>query len=65
MNYELFKEHTIFQRRNQIKKFFLSIELYGHNQLPEICFFVAKKRHNTRFFTWDKQCNQTNNIQPG
>ena len=24
-----------------------------------------KKRHNTRFFTWDKQSNQTNNIQPG
>jgi eukaryotic translation initiation factor 2C len=26
---------------------------------------VVKKRHNTRFFTWDKQSNQTNNIQPG
>ncbi|UJR23980.1 hypothetical protein I4U23_026946 [Adineta vaga] len=40
-------------------------ELYGHNQLPQICFVVVKKRHNTRFFTWDKQTNQTNNIQPG
>jgi hypothetical protein len=41
------------------------LELYGHNQLPQICFVVVKKRHNTRFFTWDKQSNQTNNIQPG
>ncbi|CAF1347631.1 unnamed protein product [Adineta ricciae] len=40
-------------------------ELYGHNQLPKICFVVVKKRHNTRFFTWDKQTNQTNNVQPG
>ncbi len=53
-----------------IKKyfFFLSlfkIELYGHNQLPKICFSIVKKRHNTRFFSYDKQSNQTNNIQPG
>lgn len=41
------------------------LELYGHNQLPQICFIIVKKRHNTRFFTWDKQSNQTNNIQPG
>ncbi|CAF1268322.1 unnamed protein product [Rotaria sp. Silwood1] len=40
-------------------------ELYGHNDLPKICFTVVKKRHNTRFFSWDKQSNQTNNIQPG
>ncbi|CAF3707984.1 unnamed protein product [Rotaria sordida] len=40
-------------------------ELYGHNQLPQICFVVVKKRHNTRFFVWDKKSNQTNNIQPG
>jgi len=40
-------------------------ELYGHNQLPQICFVVVKRRHNTRFFTWDKQTNQTNNLQPG
>jgi len=40
-------------------------ELYGHNRLPQICFVVVKKRHNTRFFTWDKQSNQTNNILPG
>jgi hypothetical protein len=26
---------------------------------------VVKKRHNTRFFSYDKQSNQTNNIQPG
>jgi len=25
-------------------------ELYGHNQLPQICFVVVKRRHNTRFF---------------
>ena len=46
-------------------KFFYHLELYGHNQLPQICFVVVKRRHNTRFFTWDKQSNQTNNIQPG
>jgi eukaryotic translation initiation factor 2C len=40
-------------------------ELYGHNQLPQICFVIVKRRHNTRFFAWDKQSNQTNNIQPG
>lgn len=40
-------------------------DLYGHNQLPQICFVIVKKRHNTRFFTWDKQSNQTNNLQPG
>ncbi|CAF3441824.1 unnamed protein product [Rotaria sp. Silwood1] len=40
-------------------------ELYGHNQLPQICFVIVKKRHNTRFFVWDKKSNQTNNIQPG
>ncbi|CAF4649051.1 unnamed protein product, partial [Rotaria sp. Silwood1] len=40
-------------------------ELYGHNQLPQICFVVVKKRHHTRFFTWNKQSNQANNIQPG
>jgi hypothetical protein len=45
--------------------FFLQIELYGHNQLPKICFTVVKKRHNTRFFSYDKQSNQMNNIQPG
>jgi hypothetical protein len=45
--------------------FCLQIELYGHNQLPKICFTVVKKRHNTRFFSYDKQSNQTNNIQPG
>jgi hypothetical protein len=45
--------------------YFSQIEFYGHNQLPQICFVVVKKRHNTRFFTWDKQSNQTNNIQPG
>ena len=43
----------------------ISLDVYGHNQLPQICFVVVKKRHNTRFFTWDKQSNQTNNIQPG
>lgn len=41
------------------------IELYGHNQLPKICFTVVKKRHNTRFFNYDKQSNQMNNVQPG
>ena len=40
-------------------------DLYGHNPLPQICFVIVKKRHNTRFFTWDKQSNQTNNLQPG
>jgi hypothetical protein len=29
---------------------FSRLELYGHNQLPQICFVVIKKRHNTRFF---------------
>jgi hypothetical protein len=52
-----------------IKKYFsffsLPIELYGHNQLPKICFSIVKKRHNTRFFSYDKISNQTNNIQPG
>ncbi|CAF1508752.1 unnamed protein product [Adineta steineri] len=40
-------------------------ELYGHNQLPKICFTIVKKRHNTRFFCYDKQSNQTTNILPG
>ena len=40
-------------------------DFYGHNPLPQICFVVVKKRHNTRFFVWDKQSNQTNNIPPG
>lgn len=40
-------------------------EIYGHNPLPKICFVIVKRRHNTRFFTWDKQTNQTNNLQPG
>ncbi|CAF5119999.1 unnamed protein product, partial [Rotaria sp. Silwood1] len=41
-------------------------ELYGHNQLlPQICFIIVKKHHNTRFFVWDKKSNQTNNLQPG
>ncbi|CAF3792637.1 unnamed protein product [Rotaria socialis] len=40
-------------------------ELYGYNELPKICFTIVKKHHNTRFFTWDKQSNQTHNIQPG
>ncbi|UJR24794.1 hypothetical protein I4U23_006169 [Adineta vaga] len=40
-------------------------ELYGHNPLPKICFTIVKKRHNTRFFVYDKQSNQTNNVQPG
>jgi hypothetical protein len=48
---------------------FLSVELYGHNRLPQICFVVVKKRHNTLTLTltliWDKQSNQTNNILPG
>lgn len=46
-------------------KILFSIELYGHNQLPQICFIIVKKRHNTRFFVWDKKSNQTNNTQPG
>ncbi len=29
---------------------FSRLELYVHNQLPQICFVVVKKRHNTRFF---------------
>ncbi|CAM4765701.1 unnamed protein product [Rotaria magnacalcarata] len=37
----------------------------GYNELPKICFTIVKKHHNTRFFTWDKQSNQTHNIQPG
>ncbi|CAF0840758.1 unnamed protein product [Adineta ricciae] len=40
-------------------------EFYGHNQLPKICFTVVKKTHNTRFFIYDKQSNQTSNVQPG
>lgn len=43
----------------------VSLELYGHNPLPQICFVIVKRRHNTRFFVWDKQTNQTNNVQPG
>lgn len=26
---------------------------------------MVKKNHNTRFFIYDKQSNQTNNVQPG
>ncbi|CAF1131852.1 unnamed protein product [Rotaria sordida] len=40
-------------------------DLYGYNQLPQICFIIVKKRHNIRFFHWNKKSNQTNNIQPG
>jgi hypothetical protein len=69
MNYELFNEHVkvkfLFSIKIQLFFCFSQIELYGHNQLPQICFVIVKRRHNTRFFTWDKQSNQTNNIQPG
>ncbi|CAF1236661.1 unnamed protein product [Adineta ricciae] len=47
------------------KTIIASLKLNYNDQLPKICFVVVKKRHNTRFFTWDKQTNQTNNIQPG
>ena len=66
MNYELFNEHVkVGFIHYLLYRHSFRLELYGHNQLPQICFVVVKKRHNTRFFTWDKQSNQTNNIQPG
>ncbi|CAF4366269.1 unnamed protein product, partial [Rotaria sordida] len=40
-------------------------ELYGHNSIPQICFVLVKKNHNTRFFILDKQSNRAHNIQPG
>lgn len=45
--------------------YFLVPDLYGHNELPKICFTIVKKRHNTRFFISDRQANQINNVQPG
>ncbi len=47
------------------KPILFSIELYGHNPLPQICFVLVKNYHNTRFFILDKQSNRANNIQPG
>ncbi|CAF4800502.1 unnamed protein product [Rotaria sp. Silwood1] len=40
-------------------------ELYGHNQVPRICFVLVKQCHNTRFFTWDEKSNRAKNIPPG
>ncbi|CAF1053357.1 unnamed protein product [Rotaria sordida] len=40
-------------------------EIYGHNSLPKICFIVVKNNHNTYFFTFNKQSNQANSVQPG
>ncbi|CAF1114885.1 unnamed protein product [Adineta ricciae] len=37
--------------------------VYGKAQLPRLTFIIVKKRHHTRFFTYDGQ--YTKNIEPG
>ncbi|CAF3642720.1 unnamed protein product [Rotaria sp. Silwood1] len=49
---------------NEVKKIKDACRVvYGQNPLPRLTFIIVKKRHNTRFFTYDGQ--RTDNVEAG